>query len=273
MLLLEARPFCNWGSKLIGLAAAAVLAGSGCVGGPPVGNSPLFVSDCDSQVAGKPAEASLVVIDWTGGTTAIYPDQELAGVDLTQFPVTGGGTLADHAESFQDQVSQEVARIYCDWPQVSIAVRVGEDDAEGAEADTVVYVTQETKPDGSMDIGQGEYDPCDHQNDNSAIIYGKRIVQLGAAYTYEEWVAVFSNVIAHEVGHTLGYGHIVRAERTDVGRSIFVELMLDRHTMTEMRRAQRFVADQSNCGGTDDSPTLGSTQGASVVPTCSYHSR
>ena len=269
MLLLEARPFYNLGSKLIGLALVTMVAGTGCVGGLPTGNTPLFVSDCDSQLADKPVEASLVVIDWTGGTTAIYPDQHLAGIDLAQFAVTGGGTLADNAASFHEQVRQEVARIYCDWPQVSIAVQVGEDDAEGAEADTVVYVTQETKPDGGMDIGQGEYDPCDNQNDNSAIIYGKRIAQLGDAYTFEEWVNVFSNVIAHEVGHTLGYGHVAREERTDIGRSVFVELMLDRHTMTEMRTAQRFVADQSNCAAGDDSPTLGATQGATITATCS----
>lgn len=271
MLLLEARPFCKLRSILIGLSLTAMLAATGCVGGLPTGSAPLFVSDCDSQLAGKPIAASLVVIDWTGGTTGIYPDRHLDGIDFTKFRITGGGTLADDAETFKAMVRDEVSRIYCDWPQVSIAVRSGEDDVEGAEADTVVYVTQETKPDGGMDIGQGEYDPCDNQDDNSAIIYGKRISQLGDIYAFEEWVNVFANVIAHEVGHTLGYGHVAREERTDIGRSVFVELMLDRHTMTEMRSAQRFVAGQSNCDDDETAPTLGSTQGARIVRTCSCH--
>ncbi|MBI4717569.1 MAG: hypothetical protein HY763_07175 [Planctomycetes bacterium] len=229
---------------------------------------PLVASECAAGNASAKAPA-LVVLDWTGGRSPIYPDRDFAAIDLTSFAVSEGGTLADDAEMFHELVRLEVGKVFCDWNQVNVVLRNGEDDQEGLLADTIVHMTHEVRPDGNMDIGQGEYDPCDRQNDNAAIIFGKRIAQLGSVYSFDEWVNVFANVCAHEVAHTLGYGHIRREDRPESERSLFIELMLDRHTMTEMRRPQRFIADQTNCP--DELPAdTAALQGASILA-CGCH--
>ncbi|MHC4697499.1 MAG: hypothetical protein ACYTFA_12225 [Planctomycetota bacterium] len=203
----------------------------------------LFVSDCGDEIGAPSRSVDAVLLDWTGGTSPIYASQPFEGLDLAVFETAEGGTLADDAERFKELVRTQVARIYCDWPEATVIAVNGEDHQS---ADTIVHLTQEVRPNGT-DIGEGEYDPCNRQNDNAAIVFGERLWQLGDAYTFDEWVTVFANVCAHEIGHTLGYGHISREERTDLGHTLFVELMLDRHTMAEMRRPQRFIADQTNC--------------------------
>lgn len=230
---------------VIGLALFASILAAGC--GTSMRSTSadriLFVSDCTDETEAPWNSVDVVLLDWTGGTNPIYPQQHFEGIDLTAFETANGETLADDAETFKELVRARIAQIYCDWPEATVIAINGEDDQS---ADTIVHLTQESQP-GGMDIGEGEYDPCNRQNDNAAVIFGERLWQLGDAYTFDEWVTVFANVCAHEIAHTLGYGHVRREERTDLGRSIYVELMLDRHTMAEMRRAQRFIADQTNC--------------------------
>lgn len=242
---LQRQPYdlCILGSMIIGLS----LGGCGITAADPAGAAKPLPTECDNPAGQKPEQGGLVVLDWTGGTSPIYPNEQFKGVDLGGFLAADGGTLVDDEGLFQELVRQEVSRIYCDSPEVSLRVLNGEDEVEGIRADTVVLLTQEVRPDGSLDIGQAEYDPCNRQNDNTAIIFGKRIQQLGGAYTREEWVRVFANVIAHEIGHTLGYAHVTRNQTSNTERSLYVELMLDRHTMTEMRQEQRFLGDQTNC--------------------------
>lgn len=185
----------------------------------------------------------VVLLDWTGGISQIYPRQRLAGLDLSAFETTIGGTLADDAGRFKELVRVQIAQIYYDWPEATVVII---DDEDNRLVDTIVHLTQEIQPGEGRDIGEGEYDPCNRQNDNAAIIFGERIRQLaGRRHTFEEWVTVFANVCAHEIGHTLGYGHIVRREAPVADP--FVELMLDKHTMAEMFRAQRFIVEQTNC--------------------------
>ena len=237
----------NFRLIVIGLSAglAAYTAGCGTTLRDFAAEQSLFLADCQST--GDSRFADVVVLDWTGGKSPIYPDAYLNALELSAFNTPDGGTLADDPEAFAEQVRAKVAQIYCEWPKNDVIVVNGED---RDLADTVVHITQEIQPGSGMDIGEGEYDPCNRQNDNAAIIFGERLRQLGNVYTFDEWVSVFANVCAHEIGHTLGYGHISRAEQPEASRSVYVELMLDRHTMAEMRYLQRFIVDQDNCPDT-----------------------
>lgn len=221
----------------------------------------LFLDECSGTTPQQYVQADIVVLDWTGGVSPIYPDRHFSAIDLSTFPTADGGTLADDADAFEELVRRQITRTFCDWPDMHIVVRTGEDD--DLSADTIVHLTQDVQPNQGGDIGEAEYDPCNVQHDNSAIIFGERVRRLGGKYTFDEWILVFANVCAHEVAHTLGYGHIPRGRSSDTARSLFVELMWDRHTMAEMRREQRFTVDQTNCP--KDVPTGRSWLNAAIV--------
>lgn len=207
---------------------------------------PHVASECDDDAFVAPEDVNAVVLDWTGGTSPIYPDDILEGLDLSLFETDDGGSLADDAEAFKEDVRRQITRIYCDLPMLAVRIVNGEDDEFDSDV-TVVHLTQELPPEGGTNIGEGEYDPCNRQRDNAAILFGERLYALGNGYTYDEWVNVFANTCAHEIGHTLGFGHVLRADHPDTGRSIYIELMLDGHTMAELRREARFVFELTNC--------------------------
>jgi hypothetical protein len=96
-------------------------------------------------------------------------------------------------------------------------------------------------------VGEGEYDVCDQEPDNTALVFGERLRQMVRSAEWDEWVLTFANVCAHEIGHTLGFEHVPRDGSVVADRPLYIELMLDGHTTQELRREQRFLASRTYC--------------------------
>lgn len=223
----------------MGLAAAS----SGCGADTALANE--AIRSAGSEPSAKPYTTNEIVLDWTGGHSRIHPEIAFPGLDLRRFPVTEGGTLADRADAFRAAVADEVQRILSGVDDLSIRIREGEsDEAAGA---TVVYLTQHMAPQGGTEAGEGEYDPCDAEPNNQALVFAETLRRVVGICTWDEWVRVFANVAAHEVGHTLGFEHVAREPESDSARRLYIELMLDGHTAEELRREQRVLAEWPVC--------------------------
>ena len=248
--------------------ALLILWGCGAV---PNANTQLLseipADDCPGAATDKTTAADAVLLEWSGGTTRIYPGDQFAGLDLGAFLVTDGDTLADETEDFKAAVRDEVSRILCEMPTDGIYLTNSKSGLPGKV--TTVYFTQIGSPLGGSQIGQGEYDPCNQNHDNDAIIFGDEILALGDARPFDEWVLVFANVTAHEIGHMLGYGHVPRVIYPASQRPAYVELMMATHTVDEMIQAQRLISDTTNCPDDHDTSALTHRDRISTL-TCSH---
>lgn len=202
----------------------------------------LTVSECGAD---SNPNAELITLDWEGGYTALYPEESFAAIDLALFETINGGTLADDAEGFKESVRREITNIFCESTATPLRII----QAEGATqpGDTIVHITQALSQRNALEVGEAEYDPCNDQHDNTAVVYGEQIRELAQTASFDEWVSIFANVAAHEIAHTLGYNHIDRNEFASAQRATFVELMLDGHTVSQLRSTQRIMVEQEVC--------------------------
>lgn len=230
----------------LGLFAIAFASLCGCGGVSLVGNlNPEILTDCPNAATGKTAATDAILLEWGGGVTRIYPGDDLAGLDLSVFLVADGTTLADEADAFKSAVLEQVNEILCDMP--TDGVFLSNSKAGLPARVSTVYYSHIGSPLGGSQIGQGEYDPCNERHDNHAIVFGDAILNLGDFRPFDEWVTLFANVTAHEIGHMLGYGHVERPVYAASQRPAFVELMMATHTVQELTSPQRHLADESNC--------------------------
>lgn len=211
-----------------------------------------------------PANKELVrvALDWQAGASTIYPDRRFAPIDLTGFHLDDGSTLADHEVLFKALVHAEIASIL-----ESVGLFDGVEVVDAADtrsgAETTILLMQSLSPTGRKEIGRGNFDPCNEYESDEALIFGEQIRRLGDGYPLEEWVTLFANVCAHEASHTFGFGHVSRDHIDPTGRALYVELMLDGHTVAEMRLTQRMIHGQTNCPVTD---TLAkATESATII--------
>lgn len=206
---------------------------------------PLMATQCGGELQTDQVATDLVILKWKGGVTPLYPDQEFAPMDLAAFPMTEGGTLADWADDFRNEVLQQIRSIYCDDPDIHIRIEHAQN-APPHRA-TTVYFAQEVSPLYVGLIGEGHYDPCNLRHEDTAVLFAEQIRRLGSSFTFDEWVLMFANTAAHEIGHTLGFAHVDRFNNPQPQRSLYVELMLNRHTIGELIREQRFVVELTDC--------------------------
>ncbi len=229
-------------------AALALAAGAGC------GSQNLAALTNPSLVLGLVDRApDQVILDWSGGSSDLHPSRPLAALDFTRFALRNGGTLADDAEGFKSAVLLEVEEIIRALPDAQANIRNGS--RRPRELATVVHIAQNASFGPPGQIGEADYDPCNRFFDDSAVVFGEELKRLGASFEFEEWKLIFANVIAHEIGHTLGYGHVGRVSHDGTERPLFVELMLATHTVDEMTRPQRYLADESFCPASSSAKT------------------
>jgi hypothetical protein len=227
----------------------SVICGCGSQVGEALFLSAAYPVSCEDDDRAGQLATDRVVIDWSGGASDLSDGAFVEGLDFAAFELSGGGTLAEVSDEFISAVRDEVGTILCSLPAAAVNVSNGESTQQGNV--TSVLVAQTSSPNAPGQIGEGDYDPCNVVRANEAIIFGDEVLALAGPFSVDEWVRMFANVIAHEVGHTLGYGHIDRAESQ--GRDLHVELMLAIHTVPEMIRSQRYLADDSNCPVEEDS--------------------
>lgn len=192
--------------------------------------------------------STLIVLDWDGGISPLDPSSTLSALEPTDLPMADSVAPGEASDDFKAAVRLRIEMILCGLDPVDMRVILGE--AAEYPGATHVYLTGDEPPNGGIQIGQADYDPCNSQPDDVVLVWGGRLVDaVGEELPRESWVNVLANVCTHEIGHTLGFFHA-----DDLGLAIDPsyedrEIMLSSHTVAALALEQEFLVPQTTCPG------------------------
>jgi len=162
----------------------------------------------------------LLILDWTGDEESspfgFGPDVPIPPFDFSTHPLPGGGTLADDPAGF---VADVLVKVAADIGMISVSPRShlpaeeflvlnGEYDPGNTSGRTVMFVTDWQEPSNPLVLGRAVFDSSDKRWDDGGFVYGATFSLIVAeSPTYEQYVNAFADVVVHEFGHTLGFGH------------------------------------------------------------------
>ncbi len=239
------------GRTTVAIAAAMLLATGGCGSFqfPPTSSDPgarlLTASACDRSPAPEDA-STLIVLDWDGGVSPLVAGRDLSAFDVGLLNIAGPvPQVADLDSTFKQAVLARVQENLCDLDPMDVAVAIG--DGDTAVDATVVLITGDLPPDGSKHIGQSDYDACNANPDDAALIWGGAIATRVGSATYDQWINAIANTTTHEIGHTLGFFH---PTADTFGRPLPIpadEIMQANVTVSSLLSPQRFIVEQDTC--------------------------
>jgi hypothetical protein len=154
-------------------------------------------------------------------------------------------------EPFEESVRARIEQILCGLDPVDMRVINGRaDDFPNA---TYVYITIDAAPGGSGRVGQADYDPCNlYANDVAVIWAGELLAATGPGWSRSAWVNILANVCAHEIGHTLGFGHPDTPDKP-IGPPLADQaIMVSAHTIYALAEPMEFTLSQDTCPEAND---------------------
>lgn len=203
----------------------------------------LVMIGCDSLLPPRTCidGDDIFILDWTGGDSDLWWtafDEPLPAMDFTQFPVQGGGTLAD-VDNFIEMVHAQV-EVIIDATGFEVTIITGEQKAYANN----VHIAQILSPENTEKrLGIGYYDPCNCYHADFSLVYAQPMA--GREASVRGWTNVFANICAHEIAHNLGFNHI---DQDDAPEHVeYVELMLSPSSWEERQMEQRVIVEQDIC--------------------------
>lgn len=182
----------------------------------------VIVEDDEEMVClfyqGDGSDTHLLILDWDGDEErspyGFGPDIPIPPFDFARYPLPDGGSLADDPGDF---IADVLANVQADLDMISVLPRnhlpaeeflLMNGDYDQDVPGTVIFVTDWQEPDNPLVLGRAIFDSSDKRWDDGGFVYGATFdLIVVESPTYEGYVNAFSDVVVHELGHTLGFGH------------------------------------------------------------------